>query len=51
MPVGVSTIKGYLTLILSCVRLFRDVRHIYLQNSCCLVIVFLVTGTKLDYLV
>jgi len=30
MPVGVSIIQGYLALMLSCVRLFRDVRHIYL---------------------
>jgi len=30
MPVGVSIIQGYLTLMLSCVRLFRDVRHIYI---------------------
>jgi len=35
MPVGVSTIQEYLTLMLSCVRLFRDVCHIYLWNSCC----------------
>jgi len=30
MPVDVSIIQEYLTLMLSCVRLFRDVRRVYL---------------------
>ena len=30
MPVGVSILQGYLTLMLSFVRLIRDVRRVYL---------------------